>query len=277
MYRVQELPTKQCLPCFSSLKQGEKELPAHFSKSTTRRIILFLWFASLSISNGLTQEPLKVLIVTGFDSGSHKWRETTPLVRSILEETKRFEVRVSEDIAILESSSLDLYDTIVLNFGFWEEPEPSQEAMNGLLEFVRQGNGLVSLHFACSAFQNWNSYGELLGRVWKEGTGGHGPRGKFMVNMVARFHPITRGLLDFEADDELYAKLSGDSDIEILASAHSDWSGRVEPIVFVKQFGSGRVYHNMLGHDVRARQLEPVRTLVRRGVEWAATGQVTID
>ena len=89
-------------------------------------------------------------------------------------------------------------------------------------------------------------------------------------------HPITKGLTDFEMDDELYAKLSGDADIEVVASAYSDWSKKVEPIVFVKNYGKGRVVQNVLGHDLRARSSTSFQALLRRGVEWAATGKVTV-
>jgi type 1 glutamine amidotransferase len=222
-----------------------------------------------------TSGKIRVLVVTGFDAASHKWRETTPLVRSVLETDDRFDVKVCEDVGIFESpSSLEQYDVVVLNYGFWDAPEPSPRAKAGLLDCVRQGKGLVSLHFACSSFQDWQEYSDLLGRVWKRGVGGHGPRGKFTVNIKNADHPITKGLSDFETDDELYAKLSGDAEVETLASAYSDWSSREEPIVFVKMYDKGRVVHNVLGHDVRARQNESYQTLLRRCVEWAATGRV---
>lgn len=220
---------------------------------------------------------VKVLIVTGFDVGAHKWRETTPQVRSILEKSPRFDVKVCEDVGIFESSSLNHYDVIVLNYGFWAAPDPSPQGKAGLLHFVKQGKGLVSLHFACSSFQDWAEYQKLLGRVWKKGVGGHGPRGKFTVNIKAADHPIASGLTAFQTDDELYSKLSGDEPIQVIASAYSDWSDREEPIVFVKRYGKGRVVQNVLGHDTRAQQTPAYQRLVRRAVEWGATGKVTID
>lgn len=228
-----------------------------------------------ALNAGAQAKKVKVLIVTGFDVGAHKWRETTPQVRAALEASDRFDVKVCEDASIFEASTLGGYDAIVLNYGFWEAPELSAKGRDGLLEYVKSGKGLLSLHFSCSSFQQWDEYKNLLGRVWTKGVGGHGPRGKFTVKIKNAEHPVTRGLKDFEADDELYAKLTGDAAIEVLASAYSDWSKQEEPIVFVKSYGKGRVVHNLLGHDSKARENPAFQELVRRGVEWAATGETT--
>lgn len=223
------------------------------------------------------EEKIKVLIVTGFDVGAHRWRETTLQTVGVLEETGRFDVKVSEDVGIFESSSLAAYDVVVLNYGFWTAPDPSDKAKAALLDYVKSGKGLVSLHFSCSSFQDWEEYARLLGRVWKKGVGGHGPRGKFTVNIKKSDHPITSGLADFETDDELYGKLDGDAEIEVIASAYSDWSQKEEPIVFLNHYGKGTVVHNLLGHDLRARENASYKTLLRRGVEFAAVGTVTLD
>lgn len=234
-------------------------------------------FLALEVGGEAQSKKLKVLIVTGFDVRSHAWHETTELMRDDLESTGRFEVRVAEDVGIFESSTLKDYDVVVLNYGFWAAPDPSEEGKKGLLDYVKGGKGLVAVHFACSSFQEWGEYRTLLGRVWKKDVGGHGPRGTFTVNIKKPDHPITKGLSDFETYDELYAKLTGEEDIEVLASAYSEWSKKVEPIVFVKKYGEGRVVHNVLGHGVEGRKNEHFRKLLIRGVEWAARGEVTIE
>jgi uncharacterized protein len=116
-----------------------------------------------------------------------------------------------------------------------------------------------------------------LGRVWVKGVGGHGPYGEFTVNIKETGHPITKGLTDFKTEDELYAKLSGDAEIQVLATADSTWSGKTEPIVFARMYGKGRVLQNMLGHGTDAKENPAYQQLLRRGVEWAATGKVTVD
>ncbi len=243
----------------------------------THRSLMFAFVATLALTSAsMAGEKVSTLILTGFDVGAHKWKESTQLTASILEKSGRFKVKISEDLSILESS-LESFDVIVLNYGFWKQPDPSDKAKANLLGFVKSGKGLVALHFACSSFQEWTEYRELLGRVWVKKVGGHGPFGEFTVNIKDAKHPVTKGMKDFKTSDELYAKLSGDTKIEVLATADSDWSGKTEPIVFVKPYGKGRVVHNVLGHGLAARENPSYQTLLRRGVEWAADGKVTLE
>lgn len=218
-------------------------------------------------------EKIKVLIVTGFDVGAHKWQESAKLNQAILQESDRFDVDISTDKEVFASPELDDYDVLVLNFGFWKEPEPSEKGKQGLIDYVKDGGGLVALHFACSSFQDWKEYGDMLGRVWVKGVGGHGPYGEFTVNIKDAKHPVTEGLKDFKTEDELYAKLSGDAKIEVLATADSEWSGKTEPIVFAKSYGKGRVLQNVLGHGIDAKRNPAYQQLLRRGVQWAVTAE----
>ncbi len=48
-----------------------------------------------------------------------------------------------------------------------------------------------------------------------------------------------------------------------------------EPVVMVINYGKGRVFHTTLGHDTEAFECVGFITLLKRGVEWAAKGEVT--
>ena len=61
----------------------------------------------------------------------------------------------------------------------------------------------------------------------------------------------------------------------MLVSANSDWSKAIEPLVFVQNYGKGRVVHNAFGHDRKALMTPNVQKIITRGTEWAATGKVT--
>lgn len=214
-------------------------------------------------------KPARVLFITGRDVPAHHWRETTPVLREHLEQTKKFEVVVSEEPLVLESSGLDTYDVILVNYYNWQRPSITEKAKDNLLKFVRGGKGLVCFHFSVRAFGDWPEYRNLVGRIWTDGSG-HGPRGPFKVKITDPDHFITQGTKDFDADDELYAKLVGDAPIHVLMEAYSDWSKRTEPLAWTLEYGKGRVFSIMLGHTANDCRSPDFVRLLQRGTEWVA-------
>jgi type 1 glutamine amidotransferase len=218
------------------------------------------------------KDAIRVLLVTGEDYEGHHWKETGPAIRKILEQDKRCDVRIVGDADFLASSTAAGYDVIVLHFKNYARLSHESEARENLKKLVEQGKGLVVLHFACGAFEDWPEFANLAGRVWDRKTG-HDPRGPFTVNIVQPTHPIMQGLQAFQADDELYTCLIGDRPVDVLATARSKVTGKDHPMAFVFEYGKGRVFHTPLGHDVRAFEMPGVAELIRRGCLWTAHRQ----
>ncbi len=218
---------------------------------------------------------IKALLITGDDVNVHPWREMSETTREILVNSGRFDVKVCEDPHILESeTALKAYDVIVFTIYSMRVKMLPAEAQENLLNFVKGGKGFFVQHLASASFPEWEEFGKLCGRHWVMRTSGHGPRSVFKCDIANKEHPITKGLSEFEIDDELYAKLQGSGDIDILVTADSDWSNKTEPLVFTKMYGKGRVVHNAFGHDRKALMTPNVQKIIARGVEWAATGKV---
>ncbi len=217
------------------------------------------------------QAPARVLLVTGVDHPGHPWRKTTAVLREAIERDERLAVDVVADPHWLETGDLAPYKVVVHHWMDWKVSPPGEAARENLARFVRGGGGLVLVHFACGAWQDWPGFVEIAGRVWDPKLRGHDPRGPFTVNVVDGDHPITRALPEtFETTDELYTCLTGATPVHLLAKATSKVDKKEYPMAFVLTPGKGRVFHCVLGHDTKALAPQPVRAMYRRGTAWAA-------
>src|SRR5207247_4988575 len=152
-------------------------------------------------------------------------------------------------------------------------------------EAVQGGKGLVVYHHASSALTSGSEFDAEFEKIvaggWRK-QGNHGKRHVFSVTIRKADHPITRGMpAEFQhSNDELYQNSVMFPESVVLATAYSDKSldpknsDKHEPVVWVAQAGKGRVCENVLGHDVDAMKSLGFQTLLIRGIEWAATGEV---
>ena len=227
--------------------------------------------------------------------GRAHWRATTPVLRKLLEDTGRFEVRVAEEIRGAGAETLAPYDVVIVNYYDGRKPELrwSERTDTALENYVRGGKGLVMYHFALAAFDGWTEFEKMCGANWRPGKGHHSARHDYTVTIRDTGHPITRGMKATfpEANDELYANLKWQPEgaFHVLATAWDDHSkykpgekqpipgaGADEPMLWTVQYGSGRVFSTALGHDAAAMQSAGFAATLTRGTEWAATGEVTI-
>ncbi len=235
---------------------------------------------------------IQALIITG--QNGHDWRATTPVLRTLLEETGKFEVRVTEEFRGAGPESLTPYDVVILNY-YDRRPEQGwgERAQKALEDYVRSGKGLVVYHFSTAAFNGWTEFEKMAAGNWRPGNGHHSARHDFKVEIKDQEHPITRGLAASypQPNDELYANLRWQPQgaYHVLATAWDDHSlykagekqpipgpGLNQPMLWTVEYGKGRVFTTALGHDPDAMKSEIFIASLRRGTEWAATGKVTI-
>jgi hypothetical protein len=256
---------------------------------------------------------LRVVIIDG--QNNHNWKATTPLIRKVLTDSKRFTVVVSTtpqadgkpvaaENGVTFPPNLDHYDVVLSNYNGADWPVPFQKSLE---EHVKLGKlGLVIVHAADNSFPGWKEYNRMIGLGWRDagfgyrlvvdangkenrvpagkGPGaGHGPQHPFTITVIDEDHPITRGMPHewLHAQDELYHGLRGPAeDVRVLATAFSDkakgGTGEPEPMIMTIAYEKGRVFHTPMGHDVGAMRCVGFITTLRRGTEWAATGKVTI-
>ena len=236
-------------------------------------------FADDPQDDGRIVEPIRVLLISGHNN--HNWRETTPVLKAILEEGDRFEVVVDEAPQDLTAEKLNDFDVIVSNWNWWnagQDPGWSDDTREAYLAFIRDGKGHVVVHAGSSSFYDWDEYQKVGLASWKLGETGHGPRHDFPVQIVDTEHPITQGVEPFTIFDELWERPGVQEQATVLATgtlAYKEEEPAIQhPVVLVDDYGEGRCYTLMLGHDARAMESDGFQTLLTRGVEWAATGAV---
>jgi type 1 glutamine amidotransferase len=268
-------------------------------RSTKTLLMLAILFAPLfTVAQpypAADPEKLQVLIITG--RHVHYWPDTTPVLRKVLEDTGRFEVRVTEEFRGATSRTLDEYDLLVVNYYDRRQAENlrwGEDTEQAFEEFVKSGKGVVMYHLALGAFYHWEEYEKMSGGNWREGRGHHSPQHDFEVDIINSEHPITRGLKTplSMANDELYANLifQPEGSYDVLATAYDNHSlygerarqpipgpGIVQPILWTTQYGEGRVFVTTLGHDEVDAAHQTFVTTFTRGAEWAATGEVSLE
>ena len=213
---------------------------------------------------------IRVLIVTGVDYPGHPWRTQALELRKALGASKQIDVRLADDVEILGTDLIFDYDVLLLNFKNYEPLKRESAARANLVRFINEGGGLMYFHFTCGAFQEWTEFEQIAGRVWDPNLRAHDPFQEFTVCVVAKEHPVMRGIADFPITDELYTCLVGTKEINVLAEAKSSVDGRNYPIAFVFTEGKGRGFHTVLGHDGRAFESPELTTLLQNAAIWCA-------
>ncbi len=130
---------------------------------------------------------------------------------------------------------------------------------------VADGLGLVALHTASVSVEPPAYHATWLGLIGCRFVH-HPPFARFAV-AVDRDHPVTRGVGNFEIEDELYLTEPVGPPVETLASAAHE--GTRVPVVTVRDHGRGRVCYIALGHDGRAHHHPAFQRLVVQAARWA--------
>lgn len=238
---------------------------------------------------------VRALILSG--RNNHDWRTTTPFLKKLLLDSGRFDVRVAEATDSLTEQTLAPYDVLIMDYGGPRWGDVTEKAIETL---VRSGKGFVTVHGASYHFSGldvitdghrpvgrkeaaWPVFRRLVGCGWDAmpAKGYHGPRHTFSVKVTTPDHPIVRGMPEsFPATDELYHGMAVIPEAKVIATAFSapdrGGTGNPEPMLVVSEFGKGRCFYTALGHETPAMWEPGFRATFLRGVEWAATGNVTL-
>jgi hypothetical protein len=237
-------------------------------------LVLFgcLCLACLAWARKKLPGAVKVYLLSHGQRQHHGYRDQAFYLAELLENTGRFEVTLGEDAAILEMPAIRKYALIIANADR-RDPEfkYTKAQQQALLEYVRSGGGYVSIHGADNAAPDWlPEWKQMLGGVFSHVglPDGKVHQGSYWVRIVDKSSPITRGITDFPLKAELYYNLQMQPGVEPLATVEFD--GTAWPVAWTRTFGSGRVFHLVLGHGyLGPAKDDPVRLIIQ-GVTWVA-------
>lgn len=268
---------------------------------------------SVAIPVDPREDRVSVLIISGTNSYEHDWTGVNNLLRKQLQDTSRFDVRVTEDFNHGSLEMLKRYDVVLLNYSSrWNYSDKEQHlwsdsARQALYDYVKQGGGLVAYHSSFTWGQDQPEYQRLVGAVMVPGKSRRAPVDAFRVRIIDDKHPITAGLREYiwTFNEDMYTNMQfhPDAKVRVLATAHDARSaydpklagpkypaeaytpekvakmGGMDadhPQVWVQDYGKGRVFSITLGHGPDTLMFDGIQTLMARGTEWAATGKVTV-
>ena len=216
-------------------------------------------------------KPHKVLV------WGHTWTHLpNPYAEKALEilsrKTGAFDVVVSDDPRLLLGDRLRQFDALVMNniherdpflregFGaFTEEQKTTARQFDNavkqsIIEYVRSGKGIVGIHAATAAFQNWPEYGQMMGGYY----GGHIYE-EVAIKLDDPQHPVNAcfGGKPWRINDEIYIFREPYSRQRLHVLLSLDLDKMADPgkrsdkdyaVSWVRRYGEGRVFYTTLGH-----------------------------
>ncbi len=181
-----------------------------------------------------------------------------------------FDARIETKTEVFLDPDIKEYSLIIPIYTMSKIEKPEALA---LCDAVKGGVGLAGHHGGmCDAFREAVEYQFMCGGQW----GAHpGNIIDYRVNITRPDDPIMEGIRDFDYRSEQYY-MHVDPSNEVLATTtfsgeHAPWiEGVVMPVVWKRRHGEGRVFYSSLGHVSKEFGVPEMRTILRRGLLWAA-------
>jgi uncharacterized protein len=209
----------------------------------------------------------EALIVWGGWSG-HEPEQCAKIISDMLE-GDGFKVHVEATEAFADPSIRDL--SLIVPIVTMAKIE--KEEVQNLTKAVAGGVGLAGFHGGmCDAFRESVEYQFMCGGQW---VAHPGDVIDYRVDIVKPEDPICRGIQSFPYRSEQYY-MHVDPTNEVLATTtfsgeHLPWiEGVVMPVAWKRRYGRGRVFYSSLGHVASEFDMPEMRTILHRGMLWAA-------
>ncbi len=259
-------------------------------KKSVRALLAVLAVASLGMTQSATAEDQavvardsapRILFVTqsaGFKHGAvtRKEGQMAPAERAMNElgiSSQVFRVDTTQDVAKdFTKETLDNYD-IVMFYTTGNLPIPEETRDYFINEWLKQpGHGFIGVHSAADTYHNWQPYWDMIGGTFNGHPWGAGETVTITVHDTS--HPAAKPWgEEFVITDEIYRFKNWQPEkVRVLASLNMAKTNKKEPyhvpILWVKEYGDGKVMHMSLGHREDVWTNETFQASLLGGVKW---------
>lgn len=206
---------------------------------TMTRLLLATLLGLALAAQAQAAEKNKVLIIDG--QNNHNWKNTTPVLKAMLEQTGAFTVEVCTtpsngapaDAWASFRPQFKNFQAVLVNYndyfkGAGKGDQWPEEVRKALEQYMQAGGGLVIFHAANNAFPTWVEWNKMIALNWQPNTfgegikiengkvvhipvgqgpgAGHGPQHEYDCQLLNKEHPITKGMPATwrHVKDELY-------------------------------------------------------------------------
>lgn len=210
----------------------------------------------------------KALIVWGGWEG-HEPEQCANIIRGMLEEDG-FAVELAHTTKAFADPGIRDLSLIV---PIYTMSKIEKDEVANLSQAVQDGVGMAGHHGGMGdAFRESTDYQFIVGGQWVAHPGNIID---YRVDVTRPDDPIMQGIGSFPYRSEQYY-MHVDPSNEVLATTtfsgdHAWWIEGVKmPVVWKRRHGKGRVFYSSLGHQAKEFDVPEMRTIMRRGLNWAA-------
>jgi type 1 glutamine amidotransferase len=252
-----------------------------------------VWYRNIRIrqlkEDKKASRPTRILFVTqsaGFKHPSvtrkpHQLSHAEQVMTELGIRSGEFRIDSTQDVeANFTPEVLEHYD-VVMFFTTGDLPIPESTREWFLNKWLKQpGHGFLGVHSAADTYHNYEPYWDMIGGTFD----GHpwGADSTVTVNVHDTEHPASQPWgREFVIKDEIYQFKNWQPDkVRVLMSLNMEKTQHKEPrhvpILWVKEYGEGRVMHMSLGHREDVWSNPTYQESLLGGIRWL-TGQAEGD
>ncbi len=236
-----------------------------------------LFFLTSFIDQPIKAKKIKVLIITGGHGFEHgPFYDVFNAIPTIGYDS----LLQPQANALIASPEVNNYDVLIF-YDLVDSLLPAQQ--QAYINLLNKGKAMIFLHHSLVSYQNWPEFIKIVGGQYHTQpvvVNGDTLRANYEhgvtipVKVENKQHPVTKGISDFEIEDEIYGGSEILPTVAPLLSTTLPKSMRY--LAWVNHYGKSDVLYIQLGHGPSAYTNPVFRKLIRQAIEWSAARHANV-